>query len=399
MMSSRVYGLVGAALLLVAAAPADQDIALRPQVGKPLQAAQRLITQHKFPQALAQIKKAEAAAPLSAEEKCLAAQLRGTAAEAEGDTATAVAAFETAIATGKLAAPDQLRLIETEASLSYQVKDYAKTISWAKQYQDAGGKDEATRTLLAQAYYLTGDWADAATALKAQIAAGATIGEPQLRLLADSEFKQNKTADYQAALEKLVTAYPRPEYWTSLVRSIQAQPDFPHRLTLDVYRLSLAVGVLSSPAQYVDAAELALEDSLPGEAKTFLDQGFAAGVLGSGPAADRQGRLRAMAAQQSADDLKTIDQRAAAATDGAGLVDVGLDYLGHGQPQKAVLLIQQGLTKGDLKHPEEARLHLGLAYYAAGQKDKSLQAFRSVQDGDAAELARLWVIHCGVRSS
>lgn len=284
------------------------------------------------------------------------------------------------------------------ASLYYQAKDYPKTIVLAKRHQDTGGKDEATRTLLAQAYYVTGDWADAARTLNEQLAAGVVPQEPQLRLLAYAELKQNDAAGYQTALEKLVAAYPRTEYWSALIQRIQARPDFPHRLTLDVYRLSLAVGTLSSPARYTDAAELALEAGFPGEAKTFLDHGFAAGVLGTGTEAGRHVRLRAMAEQQSADDLKSIDQLAAA-SDGAGLVKAGLDYLGHGQPQKAVLLIQQGLAKGDLKHPEEARLHLGEAYYTAGEKDKSLQALQSVRGGDAAELARLWAIHCAVHSS
>jgi len=49
------------------------------------------------------------------------------------------------------------------------------------------------------------------------------------------------------------------------------------------------------------------------------------------------------------------------------------------------------------KNPDEAKLHLAIAYNAAGQKDKALQAFRSVQTGDAADLARLWIIHVGQR--
>jgi hypothetical protein len=57
-------------------------------------------------------------------------------------------------------------------------------------------------------------------------------------------------------------------------------------------------------------------------------------------------------------------------------------------------MMEQGVRKGGLKRPEDATLHLGVAYLWAGQKDKARQALKSVQGTDgAADLARLWVIH------
>jgi hypothetical protein len=401
----RIRGLAMAALLL-AAAPASvswatgQDDALRPEVGKPLQAAQGLIKQKKFKEALAQIKKAESAAPLSAKETGLLEQLRGIAAAGTGDNAAAIKSFEAAIASGKLAPADQLRLIQTVAGLSYQAKDYPTTVVWVKRYQEAGGADEPTLALLAQAYYANADWANAAATLNAQIAAVEKAGrkptEAQLQLLVNAENKQADPAGYQAALEKLVADYPKPEYWGDVIQRLLARPGFSRRLTLDVYRLAQSVGALSSTRQYTEAAELALAAGLPGEAKTLLDQGFASKALGAGPEADRQKRLLALAVQKKDDQQKTIDdseKKAATAADGVVLVNTGLDYLGFGQPQRAAALIEQGLAKGVQKNPDEAKLHLAIAYYAAGQKDKALEIFRSVQSGDAADLARLWVIH------
>ncbi|HEY4045177.1 MAG TPA: hypothetical protein VGM32_25480, partial [Rhodopila sp.] len=207
------------ALLLLAAAASGEhtETSLPPRVGKPLQAAQALIAQRKFQAALVQIKKAEAGGPLSLEATSVLEQLRGVAAQGDGDTATAAASFEKAIDTGKLAPADQQRLILVEVSLAYELKDYPKTITWAQRYQAAGGKDEAVRTLLAQAYYQSADWTDTTRTLNEQIAAGVTLAEPQLRLLADAALKQNDAAGYQAALERLVASYPRPEYWSALI--------------------------------------------------------------------------------------------------------------------------------------------------------------------------------------
>ncbi len=405
-MRNRLSYLALAGLLLAAvpASAADKSAELRPEVGKPLQAAHALIAQQKFAEALVQIKKAEAAGRLSAEETGLLEQLRGIAAQGTGDTATAAHSFEVAIAAGKLTPADRLRLTETLASVYYQLKDYPKAITWAERYREAGGKDAAVVTLLAQSYYLNGDWAGASRILAEQIAAAEKTGgkppEAELQLLADSQLKQNDTAGYLQELEKLVADYPKPEYWSAVIQRVQTQPGFPRRLTLDVDRLALAVGTLSTAPQYTQTAELALQADLPGEAKALLDHGFAAHVLGDGPEAARQERLRALAAQQAAADLGELEQRvqaAEAAADGTALVNAGIDYLGHGQPDKATRLIEEGLARGVTKHPDDAKLHLGVAYLAAGQKDKSLQAFQSVQAPDTAHLARLWAIYDTVR--
>ncbi|MCR6632852.1 MAG: hypothetical protein NVV74_23960 [Magnetospirillum sp.] len=129
----------------------------------------------------------------------------------------------------------------------------------------------------------------------------------------------------------------------------------------------------------------------------MLDKGFAAGLLGSGADADRHKRLRDLAAKNADADLKALsggEAEAAAQKEGVGLVNTGLGYLAHGQAQKGAALIEQGIQKGGLKRPDEARLHLGIAYLAAGQKDKAVDAFKSVQGDDGtADLARLWALH------
>jgi hypothetical protein len=53
--------------------------------------------------------------------------------------------------------------------------------------------------------------------------------------------------------------------------------------------------------------------------------------------------------------------------------------------------MEAAIAKGGLDHPDQAQLHLGVAYYIAGQKAKALQAFRAVKGDDgSADLARLW---------
>ena len=53
--------------------------------------------------------------------------------------------------------------------------------------------------------------------------------------------------------------------------------------------------------------------------------------------------------------------------------------------------MQQGIAKGGLKRPEDAKLHLGIAQLVAGDNAKAQATLRTVGGSDGtADLARLW---------
>ena len=69
----------------------------------------------------------------------------------------------------------------------------------------------------------------------------------------------------------------------------------------------------------------------------------------------------------------------------------GSAYVSFGEVDKGIALIEQGISKGGLKRPEDAKLHLGLAYLQANNKSKAAQIFKTIQGNDGTgELARLW---------
>ena len=57
-------------------------------------------------------------------------------------------------------------------------------------------------------------------------------------------------------------------------------------------------------------------------------------------------------------------------------------------------MVQQGIAKGGLKQPEDAKLRLGMAQMqAAKTRPAGLQTLRSVKGNDGvAEVARLWTL-------
>jgi hypothetical protein len=173
------------------------------------------------------------------------------------------------------------------------------------------------------------------------------------------------------------------------------QPTFSSRLTLDLYRLRAATKTLTGANDIVEMAQLALQEGQAGEAKKVLEDGFAAGLLGKGPEAERQKRLLALANQRVAEAPATLaaaEAEAATAKDGTALVRIGLAYSGLGQHDKGIALIEQGIAKGGIKRLDDARLHLGIALLRAGQKARAAQVLKTVGGADGtADLARLWM--------
>lgn len=370
------------------------------EVGKQLQAAEELMQARKYQEALAKIAQADAVPGKTAYDAFIIERMRGSAAAGAGEVDVAAKAFDAVIASNRLPADDQLKLMQAVADTYYRAKDYTQAQAWAQRYLKAGGTDPGMGQLLVQSYYLAGDYASAARELQSQLAAaekaGKSPGEDHLQLLANCYLKQNDNAGYSATLEQLVSYYPKKEYWADLLSRLSRKPGFSDRLLLDVYRLMLATGNLVKAADYMEMAQLALQAGYPAEAKKVLDQGYAAGTLGSGPEADRQKRLRDLADKQFAEDQKNAgagEAQAGKAADGTALVNNGYNEVVNGQYDKGIALMQQGISRGGLKHPEDARLHLGIANVLAGHADDAASALKAVQGGDGTQdLARLWLI-------
>jgi hypothetical protein len=126
-----------------------------------------------------------------------------------------------------------------------------------------------------------------------------------------------------------------------------------------------------------------------------VDKGYSANVLGTGAEAARQQRLRDLANHSVDEEKGSIAKRssdAAAQKDGNALVQVGMEYASMGDYDKAIELIQQGIAKDTLKHPEDAKLRLGVAMLQSGKmKQKAVAQLRTVQGTDGApEIARLY---------
>lgn len=397
------FRLTRLAVLLIAIgfAPLTQaQETVRAELGKPLQQAQDMMRAQRYKEALAKVRDADRVGAKNPTEQLMLDRMRGAAAQGAGDNATAAKSYEAAINSGKMPAGDNVKLMQALAILYYRAQDYAKSQVWIQRYIKEGGTDAQVRGLLAQTYFLNNDFAKAQKELQSTIAAdekaGRTPAEETYQLLVSTALKQNDNAGYVQAMEKLVRAYPKKQYWADLVNRLSSKKGFSDRFTLDVFRLRLAGGLLKTANDYMEMSQLALQASYAAEGKKIADMGFKAGILGVGAEGPRQQRLRDLANKNAAAEkanFAAAEAEALASKEGTEMVNVGFALVAAGQTDKGLAMMEDGIKKGNLKRLDDARLHLGVAYASAGKKDLAVKAFKSVQGTDgAADLARLWIV-------
>ena len=399
----------------LAAAPAlaqDKSQTVRPEVGKPLQAAIDLLKQRKGREALAQAKTAQAVADKTPYETYLVTRVLGQAAAAAGDNAAAASALEQAANSSAAPAADRLSLLAAAAGQYYTIKQYSKAANVATTYFQHGGTDKSIHTIYVQSLYLGGNYGAAARELASDVEEEARAGknppEDQLQLLANAYLQSKDTAGYGRTMEQLVAIYPKRDYWLSAIDNVVRRSGFNDRLQIDVFRLRNEVnGMQRGADDYIDYAQLSLIEGFPREATHVIDKGYSAGLLGTGAEAARHKRLKDLAAKNLAEDRKSIadaEKQSSAGKDAKTLFNEGFNLVLNEKPAKGLSMMEEGLkgasnSASGFRRPDHAKLQLGYAYHLAGQNAKAVEMFKTVQGTDgAAALARLWIIKLG-RSS
>jgi tetratricopeptide (TPR) repeat protein len=367
-------------------------------VAKPLKDASDLVRAGKAKEALAKLQGVTGSGP---DDTYMLARIRGAAYQRMGDNGQAAQQLEAAFATGKVPGNEAGQLAETIAGIYAQQHNNAAAIKWVEKAKAAGDNSGSLRQIQDYVQGSSGDYGqiarDNAAKIQAAESAGRRPEEDDLLRLADAyRHTGNKAGDMQVK-EKLVTYYPSNKQYVGIYLSdLPGKSGFSSRFSLDLLRLRLASGNLTTAADYMEMAQLLLQAQLPAEAKSVVDKGYAAGVLGTGAEAARQQRLRDLVTKTTVDSAASLAKRAADAKTsktGDDLVAMGAEYVSMGKSDEGIDLMQQGIAKDSLKRPEDAKLRLGVAMLQSGKgKSKAVQQLRSVQGADGApEVARAYI--------
>lgn len=372
---------------------------VRAEVGRPLQQAGDLLRAGKAKEALAKVREAEAVGGKSAHEQLTIDRMKAAAAQRAGDMGTAIQALEAIHA--RVGGNEQGQIAEQLASAYAQQRNNAKATEWMNKAVAAGNNSATMRQLKEYLQGASGDYnaiaKDAGAQVQAAEAAGRKPDEGDLLRLADAQQRTGNMNGYVVTLEKLLAHYPKKDYWNAYLSRLPRKPGFADRFALDVLRLKLASGTLTKTEDFMEMAQLSMQQGLPSEARRIAEQGFKSGVLGTGAEAGRHQRLRDLAIKEESELRAKLETQAAEAEtfkEGDALVKVGYSYVSLGEVDKGIALIQKGIAKGNLKRPEDAKLRLGLAQLQQPKtKQAGIQTLRSVKGNDGSqEIARLWTV-------
>jgi len=355
-----------------------QAAGVRPQVGKPLQAAIALANKGNASAAMSAVRQAESVGGLTGSEQSAIAQTKQFIAAKTGNFAGGGGSATAARA---------------KFSADYNAGRYSavtgEDVQLLKKY---GAFNSDDQIIVAQAYYLSGR-ADQAVSLLKNLTAGSHPSEAALKLLYSAAYKAGDNDAMRSALERLVADYNRPQYWSNLLQLAEGAKALKDQQTLDLFRLSLATNSMKKPDDFMTAAEMALEFGSSAEAANIVQKGIDAKVLNG----DRVTKLLNTAKAQADKDAANYQKNLAAAQKaktGDDFVKLGEQLVGAGRAADAIGVIQQGIQKGPTDK-DEAQIQLGLAYLAAGQKPAAINAFNAVskQNSNDAMIAHLWAIY------
>lgn len=373
-MKSNIFRAFGAALLIGSAglamagaiAPTTALAAtVRPAVGNALRAAISLAGSGNASAAMAKVHEAEAVPSLTPGEQSAIAQTRAyVEAKAGGGSGS------------------------NKFVNDYNAGRYRDAIADAEALRKGGGLSFQNQVVLAQAYYLSGDYSSAVRYLK-----GLGSSTQVLKLLASAAYKAGDSETMRATLEQLVQQTGDPTYWKDLLTSASNARGLNDHQTLDLYRLRFQAGAMKDAEDYSLLAQMSLQFGVAGAAQAAEQAGVKAGVLSG----DREQRLEALTAKQIAADQANFakaEAAAAKAPNGEPYVKLGESYWGYGKYQDAVRCIQAGIAKG-VTDKDNAQMRLGQAYLGLGQRDQAIKAFESVSktNTNGAMVARLWILY------
>jgi tetratricopeptide (TPR) repeat protein len=387
------------------AAAQEKKPTVSKELAKTLKAAQEAIQgkSPKYAEALAKLKEAESNPKKTPYDQHIINELSAYAYAHTGNAAEAAKANEALVNDGFSQQSEIPARVKAVAAANYGMKNYDKAIEYGNRAIKGGFGDEQIRTVVGQSYYLKGDYKGTVKFLQpvidADIKAGKAPKDTELQILMSSCEKLDDNDCQTKSLERLVTYYPKPDYWKGLLYSLRSDHNLTQsdRNSLELFRLMSEVDVLQHGEDYTEMAQIAMDQGSPGEAQRILEKGFQKNVFPDQRNKDKNTRLLEAAKKAAATDraqLPQLEKDADASPTGDKAIGVGRAYLGYGQYDKAIELLSKGIKKGSLKSDAEAHLLLGIAQLKAGHKEDAVKAFKAVKgDGPLERIASLWTLH------
>jgi hypothetical protein len=180
--------------------------------GKDLQQAQMALQKKQYDAALADLDRVKATPGKNEYDVFLMNRFYVTAYVGLRLYQDAIQALDPTLNSRFMKADEQQKQLETAALLHYEVHDYGKAIEYGERAMSQGTTNSQLSTVIAQAHYLSRDWAGAERIEEKfvgyQVGAGAVPDKASLQLWSAACFKLRDNVCQMKALEKLNAYYP-----------------------------------------------------------------------------------------------------------------------------------------------------------------------------------------------
>ena len=370
------------------------------KVDKPMGDAEKAFNTKQWDQVLASVAEAEAVAVEKTPwDQYWIHEFRGRAYLSQEKYAEASKELEFGLTSACMPENEKPSRLKMLLQIAYRLKEYPKVVDLGNKFL-AVNPDPEIASYVGNAYYAMDDFPNTRRVMTEVIAKQEAGSKPPeeltYRILQGACIKLKDNACVTDQLEKLVIHYPKTQYWQDLMSLLMAQTKNNNQL-LNMWRLADGNNTLTDPAEFLEMAQLAIGQGLPGEAQAVLEKGLQKNVFTRPSQKEQANQLLSEAKQAVTLDKSTLEKQDAAARakpTGDNDVKLGAAYLSYGELTKAVDALQRGIGKGGVKNPDDAALLLGIAHLRAGNKPEAAKAFSSVnKDATMTRIAKLWLLN------
>jgi tetratricopeptide (TPR) repeat protein len=392
-----LVGVMGSSVAL-AQAEACAPKKFTKKLEKPMSAAEKAFNDKQWDAVLASVAEAEAVpVEKTVFDKYWISEFRGRAYINQKKYAEAGKELEANLASPCMEEADKAARQKTVLQLAFQVKDYPKVIEVGNQIMPTN-PDPEIGVYVGNAYYIANDFENTRRVMKEVVAKQEATDKPPeevtYRILQGACVKLKDNPCIIELFEKLVAHYPKADYWQDLMGLLMAQTKNNNQL-LNLWRLADNADVIADPSEYLEMAQLAIGQGLPGEAQAILDKGFQKGAFATKQKTQAT-QLLNEAKQAVALDKSTLEKQDASAKakpTGDNDAKLGAAYLSYGDLPKAIEALERGIAKGGVKNADDAAMLLGIAYLRSGNKAEAAKAFNTVKnDPTMTRVAKLWLL-------
>lgn len=331
------------------------------------------------------------------DERYIVAKLQLQAALASKNQEALRVAMEEVLSTGLASRQEALILNQNLANAYLEANQHQQAAAKIQRVIELDPNNTEALSALSALYSRQGRHAEAIASVEKLMAASRAAGAKPPENL----YKRAVAIAYKAKMPRAVelsrswiAAYPTTEAWQNSLAIYQNLGRLDEAQKLDLLRLKRATGALT-PGDYFDFGDIAIRKGFAGEAKSVLDEGFAASseVKRSDPSFSQ---LYTLATQRTKGDRESLPATPPAGATARQILNTGDAYFGYGDYAKAVEFYRAALAKGGAE-ADLINLHIGMALARQGDKAGATAALNSV-GGTYAQLAKYWLLYVSAQA-